>query len=746
MSHHSLCTALPPRAAGQRCSPHRTQLAACRPGLIQRCSPSLGAVALSLTLWHADPAQAQAQASVVPAASGASAPATSPADTRLRRRLPGVDVQGVSYGAGAVSLPSTITVLGRRALGEGQPQVNLSESLGQVPGLIINNRQDYAQDLQISIRGFGADAPFGVQGIAMTLDGIPLTMPDGQGQSQIMNLPTLGGMKIIQGPFAALYGNAAGGVIQAYTRDPPQPPSLSLRSWIGNWGTHQTTLVGGGVSGGVSGIAGLTDFRTDGWRDHSAATRRQFNAVLHWSPHADDQFRLVFNALNQDALDPGGLTRAELQQNPRQVDPAILQFDTRKSVRNRQAGLVWEHRFDADDTLRLSAYGGTRHIQQYLPFTGGFAQSAGGVVDLHDNFGGTTADYTHSGTLAARPYTLATGLSWGLENEYRKGYVNDFGVQGALRNDQYNTVDNVAQYVQAHWALTPRLALSGGVRHDTVSFHSTPGADAPLSAHTGGGARYASTDPVVGLLYRLDAHNRVYADYGHGFVTPTFYQLAYRPGGLPGLNFALQPMHLRNAEVGWRSQYGNLRADASLYFITTDNQIVVASSTGGRTTYANAGNTRRYGTDLSLRAALPAHVSARLAYSLIRVRFVGGPYDGHTLPGVPRQQLYAGLTWRPPLPGAALQGFYTTLSALLRSQVYVDAQNSAAAQGYGTLNWVAGVGQRHGPWRVSEFVRVDNLLNRNYVAAVVIADTNGRYYEAAPGRNLIAGVQLTREF
>ncbi len=660
--------------------------------------------------------------------------------------LPGVRVQGVSYGADAVLLPSTIMVLGRRALTQGQPQVNLSESLAQVPGLIVNNRQDYAQDLQISIRGFGADAPFGVQGISMTLDGIPLSMPDGQGQSQIINLPTLGGMTIIQGPFAALYGNAAGGVIQAYTRDPPQPPSLSLRSWIGNWGTHQTTLVGGGVSGGVSGIAGLTDFRTDGWRAHSAATRRQFNGVLRWSPHADDQFSLVFNALNQDAQDPGGLNAAEYAADPRQVDPGALKFDTRKSVRNRQVGLVWEHRVDADDTLRLSAYGGTRRIRQYLPFTGSFAQSAGGVVDLHDDFGGSTADYTHSGTLGARPYTLATGLSWGLENEYRKGYVNNFGVQGALRNDQYNTVDNVAQYVQAHWALTPRLSFSGGVRHDAVSFHSAPGADAPLSAGSGGGARYASTDPVVGLLYKLDEHNRVYADYGHGFVTPTFYQLAYRPGGLPGLNFALQPMHLHNAEVGWRSHYGNLRFDASLYDITTDNQIVVASSTGGRTTYANAGNTRRYGTDLSLQATLPAHFSTRLAYSLIQVRFVGGPDNGHTLPGVPRQQLYAGLTWRAPRPSAALRGFYTTLSALLRSPVYVDAQNSAAAPGYGTLNWASGVRQRHGPWQVSEFVRVDNLLNRDYVAAVVIADTNGRYYEAAPGRNLIAGVQLTREF
>ena len=680
------------------------------------------------------------------AQTSAAAPVAPVASESAPQSLAPVTVQGTPYGPDAVLLPSTISVLGQGQLTEGQPQVNLSESLGQVPGLIVNNRQDYAQDMQLSMRGFGADSVFGVQGVYMTLDDIPLTMPDGQGQSQSIDLPMIGGMKIIKGPFAALYGNAAGGVIQAYTRDAPDPPSLSLSSWTGAWGTHQTTLIGGGSAGNVSGIVGLTDFHTEGWRQHSSATRQQFNGTLTWNATPDDSYSLVVNALNQDAQDPGGLTRAELDQNPRQVAAARLAFNARKSAQNRQLGLVWEHSFDADNTLRTSVYNGTRGIVQYLPITGNTGASAGGVVDLSDYFGGGSINFTHRGLLASRPYTVAVGLSYGRENEFRKGFVNNGGVEGALRNDQYNTVSNFAQYAQTHWELNPRLSVSGGVRHDAVSFHSTPGNDAPLAAGTGGSDLYSSTDPVVGLLYKIDDHSSVYADYGHGFVTPTFYQLAYRPDGLPGLNFALQPMHLRNSEVGWRGQYGRLRLDGSLYYITTDNQIVVNSSTGGRTTYINAGSTRRYGTDLTLNAALPAHFSARLAYSLINVRFEGGPYNGNTMPGVPRQQLYAGLTWRPPLQSPALKGFYTTLTALVRTQVFVNGQNSAAAQGYGALNWATGIEQHRGPWHLSEFVRVENLLNRNYVAAVVIADSNGAFYEAAPGRNVIAGVQVTRDF
>lgn len=676
---------------------------------------------------------------------GATAPAGA-ASSADAQTLGTVTVQGVSYGTDAVALPSTVSTLDQRDLTQGQPQVNLSETLSAVPGLVVNNRQDYAQDMQLSIRGFGADSAFGVQDVYMTLDGVPLTMPDGQGQAQVIDLPTIGGIEVIKGPFAALYGNAAGGVIQAWTRDAPQSGEASLRTWFGPWGTSQTTLVGGGTSGAWSGVAGLTDFRTDGWRDHSDATRRQFNGTLQYDAGGDDRYGVVLNALNQDALDPGGLTKAELQQDPRQVDPAMTQFNTRKTVRNRQVGVTWDHRFDPDDTLHVDVYDGTRRVVQYLPFTGSSGTSAGGVVDLHDAFGGVGAMLTHAGTLAARPYTVAAGVDYGREDEWRKGWVNQYGAEGGLRNDQYNTVDNLSQYVQAHWDLTPAVSLSGGVRHDEVRFDSANAQDALFGAGTGGGASYGSTDPVVGLMWRIDAHNRVYADYGHGFVTPTFYQLAYRPDGQPGLNFGLQPMHMRNTEVGWRGRWGGLQLDASAYSIDTDNQIVVYASTGGRTTYVNAGSTRRQGADLSVRADLPGHVSAQLAYGLIDVHFTGGPYNGRVMPGVPRQQLDASLTWRPPLATPALQGFYARADWLARSQVWVDAPNSAAAPGYGALNLSTGIEQHHGRWTLSEFLRVDNVLDRNYVAAVVIADSNGRFYEAAPGRNAMAGIEVSRKF
>ncbi len=670
----------------------------------------------------------------------AAAPAAPEAAASAPQVLPTVIVQGLSYGHG--TLPSAASVLGRRALTEGQPQINLSETLNQVPGLIVNNRQDYAQDMQMSIRGFGADSPFGVQDLRLVLDGIPLTMPDGQAQSQVIDMPMLGGVKVIKGPFVALYGNAAGGVLEAWTRPAPHRPEATLSTWLGAWGTRQTVLSGGARSGAWSGVAGLTDMRTAGWRQHSQATRRQFNAVLRRDDGGSDRYSVVVNALNQNAQDPAGLTRAELQRDPSGVDPAIVAYDARKTARNRQVGVSWHHRFDASNAMQFAVYDGTRRVVQFLPFSGDFGVSAGGVVDLRDAFGGARAQYTHAGELAARAYRLDAGIDYGRENEWRKGWINDFGTQTGLRNDQYNTVDNFAQFVQAHWQLGSRVELSGGVRHDQVRFGSTTASDSPFGAGSGGGASYASTDPVLGVSWRVGPNDSVYADYGHGFVTPTAYQLAYRPDGKPGLNFALQPMHLRSAEVGWRGSAGVLRVDAALYHVDTDNQIVVYKSIGGRTTYINAGSTRRWGVDLGVHANLPADLHARLAYSLVDVRFVGGPYDGNTMPGVPRQQLDSILSWRP----RGVPGFHAALDWQLRSQVYVDAQNSAAAQGWGVLNASLGTRQHTGRWTLHEYMRVDNVLDRNYVGAVVIADSQGRYYEAAPGRNFGVGVELTRGF
>ena len=675
-------------------------------------------------------------AAAAPAPRTAPAPAPS-ADTHL----PAITVSGIRYGAGRTQLPSTTYTLDRHRFARGRRQVNLSESLGQVPGVLVQNRYDYAEGEQVSIRGFGATAPFGVEGVRLIVDGIPATMPDGQGEPQIIDLPSAGRIDVIEGPFSALYGNAAGGVILVHTRNGPEKPTFGLRSWVGSFDSHQTTLSGGATSGPANYFTSLSRFHTGGWRDHSSATRTHFNAKLRYSLGAGSSLTVIANALYQRAQDPSGLSQTQMAQNPRQARSAVYTYDTRKTVHNTQGGLVWRQQLGPANVLHVSAYDGQRSVLQFLPFSGDYGLSSGGVVDLADYFGGGKARVTHQGMLAGIPYSLSVGTQYERENEFRKGFVNNNGVQGALRRNEFDVVDSFAQFAQARWLLSPRWSLAAGLRHSTVRFRSTDHFITATNPNDSGSATYSSNNPVLGFTYQATRHLHVYFDYGRGFQTPTFYQLAYRPDGKPGLNFALQPMRSDNYEVGTRLERGRFSLTTSVFHILTHNEIVVAASTNGRTSYTNAGETRRNGAELALTDHITPRLSARLAYSYLDANFIGGPYDGAALPGVPKQRAEASLTWADPGPG-----FYTDLDFIAHGRAYANADNTASAAGYGLVDWAAGFRQHPGPWHLSEFLRIDNLFDRNYVSALVIGDSYGHYYEPGPGRDVTIGLSLRRSF
>src|SRR5687768_3498647 len=222
----------------------------------------------------------------------------------------------------SLQVPASVDRIPGEEIREGRSQVNLSESLGRVPGIVVQSRQNYAQDLQISSRGFGARSTFGVRGIRLIADGIPATMPDGQGQAATFSLGSAERIEVLRGPFSALYGNASGGVIAIETRDAPQTPTGEAALSAGSYGTWRAALGGGGQWGPLNAIADLSRFGTDGYRDHSAATRDHLNAKLRYRLSADTALTVVANSLRQpDTQDPLGLSRADFEANPRQVHP-----------------------------------------------------------------------------------------------------------------------------------------------------------------------------------------------------------------------------------------------------------------------------------------------------------------------------------------------------------------------------------------------------------------------------------------
>jgi iron complex outermembrane receptor protein len=659
-------------------------------------------------------------------------------------------------------LPVSIDRVDRRTLSVGQLEVNLSESLITVPGVSVQSRQNYAQDLQLSVRGFGARSSFGVRGLRLYSDGIPGTMPDGQGQFSQFDLGSADHIEVLRGPFSALYGNSSGGVIAIFTEDAKPGVLYEGEAQYGTFNTQRYALKTEGDDGTVNYVVDAAHFQTDGYRDHSNAERDNFNSKLRLSLSDDAKLTVIANVVETPFVqDPLGLTRAQLESDPRQAGVGAIQYDTRKSLDQEQLGTVLDDKLGDHDALSATVYAGHRATTQYQAIPQSTEQSAlspGGIIDLNRAYWGVDSHLTDTRDVFGSPLQLVAGMAYDDLEEARRGFLNyegaQLGVEGALRRDEANHVYDFDQYLQAQWDPDARWRLIAGVRNNLVEV--TSHGHIPVIDGADSGARYSAVDPVGGVTFRASSAVNVYASYGKGFETPTLNDLAYRSadGSLPGLNFSLKPARSDNYEVGVKAGEGPVRADLAVFYIQTEDELAVLQNFNGRTVDQNIGETNRRGLELAVDAAWAQGFSGRLAYTYIRavvgqayatciaapcnpLANPGGPLPanyktvaaGDHLPAVPMNSLYAGITW-----SYAPLGFSATLEAQGRAKIYADDRNSDAAAGFWVANLRAGFEQETRHWRFSEYIRLDNLANRAYVGSVIVDETNSRFFEPAPGR------------
>lgn len=639
-------------------------------------------------------------------------------------------------------------------------QVNLTEVVKGIPSLQIRNRENYAQDLQLSMRGFGARSTFGVRGIRLYVDGIPATMPDGQGQTSNIDLSSLDHVEVLTGPFSSLYGNSSGGTILTSTKEGQGKDSIEL-SYSG--GSNDKSRAGLVLQGGAKGanepsyVISSSYFDTDGYREHSGAEKVLNNAKLSWNLDDGSKINWVTSYVKIHADDPQGLTHDQWNANPKQQVPFLKQFNVRKDIEQTQTGVTWSKPINDKNELYAMAYLGNRQVTQYQSIPKSTQDAsvnhAGGVIDFERNYYG--ADFRWTGKELLPNTTVSVGVALDTMDEDRKGFENfnlvngqpSYGVKGNLRRDEDNTLWNIDPYLQASWQFLPTWRLDTGVRYSNVHYKSE---DRYLSnGDDSDKTDYDKVLPSAALSWQILPELMGYVSYAKGFETPTFTEMAYRPDGLSGFNFGLTASTSDTYETGLKSQNHLGDFTLAVFQTKTKDDIVSAGNSNGRSTFRNADKTLREGVEFAWNKKLWRDLTATASYTYLDATFdadipasgsVTQIPSGNAIPGIAKNQAYASLAWQP------THGLYGGVDVQYMDKVYVNDTNSDAAPSYSVTSANVGYAWVMGDWKVNSFARVDNLFDKNYAGSVIVNDGNGRYFEPADGRNWSAGLRVIKQF
>ena len=694
---------------------------------------------------------------------------TLPAPSAEDTRLPDITVTATRQPERVQDVAAAVGVVKGADARVAGPGMQLSESLVSVPGVAALNRQNMAQDLQISSRAFGARSTFGVRGVRLYEDGIPLTMPDGQGQSSSFDLSQAQRIEVLRGPASALYGNASGGVISLFTADGGPTPEVSFGRTMSRDGTQKTTASASGQTGALNYVIDANQASTDGYRAHSRAVREQWRIKMStdWTP--DTRVTLIASHVAMpEVQDPLGLTWDQWKANPSQAGTNAIAYNTRKEIQQGQIGAVLSHRLSNQDNLTATTYTGQRSATQWqslLYTTQSGAAHPGGVIDLGRQFGGMDLRHAHQGQLASLPWQMTWGVSLDTLREDRRGYRNydsagNLGVTGDLRRNELNRATSRDLYILQQLTLTPDWQASLGVRRSRVLFTSRDQYIVTGNGDDSGRMDFEATTPTASLMRRLSPNWQTYVSLGRSFETPTLNEVAYRSnsGTVTGWNTSLQAATATHREWGTKyscmdeSARSSCQVDLAIFDVSTNNEIAVQTNSGGRATYQNVGHTHRQGLELShVWRPLPAW-QWKAAATWTRANYED-PFSstsagstqvvqaGQSLPGVPRRILYGELQWQP-------QGPQWHVAASWRhvGRIWANDVNDAWAPASGQWGMRAVWRTMLADWRVDTLARVDNVFNQHAIGSVIVNESQRRYFEPSPGRSATLGVNFTKAF
>jgi len=653
--------------------------------------------------------------------------------------------------------PSSLQAVSREVIEDAGPQVNMSESLNRIPGVVALNRQNYAQDLQISIRGFGARTTFGVRGIRIIADGIPATIPDGQGQSSSVSLTSTERIEVLRGPLAQLYGNSAGGVIQTFTRDAPETPELLIQGHIGSFDTYRTDWQYAEKVGKFGLVADYSTFKTDGFRQNSQTERNQFNGKLTYQHNDQTKIDFIANVFDMPyAYDPAGLSLADAIATPEKSSRVENQ---RKIIKQNQMGAVLTHSIDGVSKVSGRVYGGDRENTHFNNFTVGSPSWVG----LERDYYGLGLNYSSKSTIIGKDTLWVVGFDFDKSTEINQAgtaTTNNAGKEGTLSRNEERLAQNIDFFGQASMFLSDRWSVLGGARSTNVKLSSTG-----IAGYTGapigslGEITFNAINPVIGATYHATERMNIYANYGRGLETPTLAEMGYDLSYNNAFNTALKASSSNHYETGLKWIPTNRsRLDLAVFYVQTSDEIITYGTSSSKTAYTNSpGGTTRKGLELSYQnqfsSSMKLNVSGTLIDTEFNENFTYGTSTvnaGNKIPGIPNGMAYSSLQWS--ATDFQRNKYRQTMGTLATLEVLAAGANhsrdtnleSLKAGGYSLYNLRLAHRVDINSMTLTGYGQLNNLTDKKYIGSVIVG--NSTPFEPAPGRNWMLGLNAVTRF
>ena len=652
--------------------------------------------------------------------------------TTTPKELEPVTISSSRFIAKDIQTPLSITVIDQSRLQIGQSKISLFESLGAVPGVFATNSENFAQDLRISIRGFGARAAFGIRGIKIISDGIPESIPDGTAKVGNLDVGMMERMEVIKGPSSGLYGNASGGVISLFSENPKEH-FAELQTNFGAFGLQRYQFKTGQEIGKVMYFVSASRLLSTGYRGQSSIERNFLNGKVVYNFTDKNKLTFLANYIDSPlAQDPGALIQSELDLNRQQVRPQNITFNASETFKQQRIALIYDHIFNDKHQIN------TRVFYLNRDFTSRQALQASGQIAFNRDFAGGGFNYQFT----TKKYRLKAGLDLENQQDNRKRFDNLSGKEGTLKLDQIEQFRNIGVFLLQEFTIIPKLKLSLNTRFDDIRLQISDKflTDGNQSATQS----FQRFSPMAGVSFSPMLSQAIFANVSTNFETPSLNELSNNPTGLGGFNPDLNPQKSRNYEMGYKGILGKkFRADISLFYVEVEDEIVPYQLPNqvGRTYFRNAGLSERKGLEMGLTYKIRSGLTTYFNYTYSDFKYknyitTAGKFDGNTLPGIPRHNIYGEIRYFPRI------GMYAIAQIRSIGELYADDANLTKNNSYTTVNLRVGYRKQIKSLTLEPFIGINNIFDEIYNANVQINATFNRYFEPAAGSFVFGGLTV----